>query len=119
MLPVSLLHVCNHIYIKLIDCIVAPAKITVQPINKTITVLEDVKFTCIAEGFDVTYEWRHNGTTLNANTSQSGLTITQVVPSDAGHYVCIASTGGGKDVSQSATLTINGERSCVTSLNSY
>jgi len=93
-------------------CKVAPAKITVQPTNKTVAVLDDVTLTCVAEGFDVTYEWRHNGTTPSASTSQPAITITQVVPSDAGHYVCIASTEGGKDVSQRATLTINGEIIC-------
>ena len=94
---------------------VPPPNIIIQPISRRIAVLDNVTLICKAEGFEVTYKWRHNGTTANANTSQSGLAITQVVPSDAGHYVCIASTEGGKDVSQRATLTIKGEIMCTVS----
>jgi len=88
--------------------VVPPPSIIIQPISKRIAVLDNVTLTCIAEGFNVTYEWRHNGIAPSTNISQPVLTITQVVPSDAGHYVCIASTEGGKDFSKSVTLTVKG-----------
>ena len=91
------------------DCIVAPPTITKQPTSKTVSVLQNVTFICEAEGFRVKYKWKRHGTIRSASTSQSRLTITQIVPSDAGHYVCIVRTEGGKVAFRIATLTVNGK----------
>ncbi|XP_065918161.1 basement membrane-specific heparan sulfate proteoglycan core protein-like isoform X2 [Dysidea avara] len=86
---------------------IAPPTITKQPTSKTVSVLQDVTFICEADGFRVKYKWKRHGTIRSASTSQSRLTITQIVPSDAGHYVCIVRTEGGKVAFRIATLTVN------------
>ena len=83
--------------------------ITRHPTNQNIIVLQDVKFTCEAKGFEVKYEWkRHNDSKLSGKR-KSNLTISGVTPSDEDQYYCVAMTKGGYAFSNNATLTVNGE----------
>jgi len=71
--------------------------------------LENFTISCESEGFGVKYEWRRlNGSIRSSSINQTSLTITQVVPSDEDQYYCISTTEGGVNISEKATLTVNG-----------
>ena len=63
---------------------------------------------CGALGTNVVYEWMNN-TAVVSNADSSMLKITNVMESDEGVYKCVASNKGGRDESNSATVTIYGE----------
>ena len=82
--------------------------ITGQPTKQMITALQNVTFTCKAEGFEVEYEWkRHSGSVTGGR--QSTLTISRATPLDEDQYYCVAMTEGGYAFSNNVTLTVNGE----------
>ena len=87
--------------------------ITRQPTNQMITALQDVTFTCGAEGFDVKYEWKcHSGSISGTRVSgrkKSSFTISRITPSDEDQYYCVAMTEGGYAFSNNVTLTVNGK----------
>ena len=89
-----------------VDVVVAPPIITKQPMSKSIRILENVTFTCKAVGFEVEYEWKRVGSN-NVIGSESSLTISEVTPSDGGHYYCTAITEGGNITSDIVTLSVN------------
>ena len=100
--------------------IVVPPWITVQPTNKTVSLLDNFTISCEGEGFGVKYEWRrHNGSIRSASINQTSLTISQVLPSDEDQYYCIATTEGGVNISQIATLTVNGNFMFIFSILFY
>ncbi|XP_065918151.1 carcinoembryonic antigen-related cell adhesion molecule 5-like isoform X3 [Dysidea avara] len=91
-----------------VNITIVPPWITVQPTNKTVSLLDNFTISCEGEGFGVKYEWRrHNGSIRSASINQTSLTISQVLPSDEDQYYCIATTEGGVNISQIATLTVN------------
>ena len=82
--------------------------ITTQPINRMITALQNITFTCEAKGFDVEYEWkRYSGSVTGGR--QSSLTISRATPLDEDQYYCVAMTGGGYAFSNNVTLTVDGK----------
>ena len=86
--------------------------ITRQPTNKMINALQDVIFTCVAKGFNVTYEWRrHNGAVTRGR--QSTLTISEAIPLDADQYYCVAMTEGGYAFSNNVTLRVKGQNNNI------
>ena len=94
--------------------------ITTQPTNQMITALQNVTFTCEAEGFDVKYEWkRHNGSVTGSTVTgrrRSTLAISRATPLDEDQYYCVAMTEGGYAFSNNVTLTVNGKddtTSCI------
>ena len=89
-----------------------------EPIDKVVIPLENVTLTCEAEGFHVKYEWRYyNGSDDYSIISyNSTLTLYRVIPSNSGHYCCVAKTKGEKDhhvFSDNVTLTVNGNINCI------
>ena len=89
-------------------CLVAPPRITRQPTNQMITALQDVTFTCEAEGFNVKYEWkRREDNSIVGN--QSTFTIHKATPLDDDRYYCVAMTEGGSVLSNNARLRVNGK----------
>jgi hypothetical protein len=63
-------------------------------------------FTVAATGYELSYQWKFNGTNINGATNCS-LILTNVPLTDAGVYQCIVSNAYGPDVSSSATLSVN------------
>ena len=62
---------------------------------------------------DVTFSWTHNRTSISGSSiattgDTSILTITSVMNSDAGSYVCIVSSGSLSVMSNTAILTVYG-----------
>ena len=93
----------------LCTCLVAPPMITKQPTGERITALQNVTFTCEANGFKVKYEWkRHSGSSVTSGR-QSSLTIARATPLDRDQYYCVAMTEGGYAFSKNVTLIVNGK----------
>jgi len=76
--------------------------------NMTIVALQDVMFTCKANGFNVSYEWRRHSS-HGIIGRQSNLTITKATPPDEDQYYCIAMNEGGYVFSNNITLSVDGE----------
>ncbi len=86
---------------------VAPLLITVPPQGKTVYGGETVSFSVTASGVDLNYQWQFNGTNLMGETS-SKLTLSNVVPQQAGNYSVVVSNSVGTLTSAPAALTITG-----------
>jgi len=74
----------------------------------SVVALQNVIFTCEAEGFNVRYEWRRHNSSGNIG-GKSSLTITKATPPDEDQYYCIAMTEGGKVFSNNVTFNVDGE----------
>ena len=61
---------------------------------------------------DVTFSWTHNGRDVTAQSTSTGdtsiLTITNVMRSDGGSYVCTVRSGSLSVMSNTSTLTTYG-----------
>ena len=95
---------CNFI----IEYAVAPPRITEHPNSITVGALQPATFTCEANGFEVTYQWKRLNSSMIIGI-ESTLIIPQADPSDEDQYYCVAMTKGGYAFSNNVTLTINGE----------
>ncbi len=90
----------------------APA-ILIPPASATVPVGGSVTFSVAASGPGRSYQWRRNGTPLTDSGRISGattatLTITGVVPADAGSYTVTVTNACGSATSSPATLTVTG-----------
>ena len=81
---------------------IAPV-ITQQPTNLTVTQGQSATFTGAATGTSLNYYWRFGQSVVGTNTT---LTLTNVVASQAGSYVFVASNFVGSATSAPATLSI-------------
>ena len=84
------------------------AKITTHPSNVTILIGQSTELKCKAQGTDVVYQWMKDNVKISGINSNT-LKITNIMESDEGVYKCIASNKGGRDESNSATITVYGE----------
>ncbi len=83
-----------------------PPVITVQPVSKTLAAGEALFLTLTATSASpMTYQWKHAGTNLTAQTNQS-LSIGQDSPERAGDFLVVVSNTFGSVTSQTATMTI-------------
>jgi len=91
--------------------------ITQQPSNQTVTVGGTATFSVTATGSPVLrYLWFLSPATLVANSTSPTLTISNVQPSNAGHYFVIVSNAFGSAASSNVVLTVtNGSStgSCI------
>ncbi len=84
-------------------------RVTQHPSNVTVWPNESVSFSITAEGHaPINYQWQKDNANLQGAPNNPTLTIGSVTPFDEGVYRCIATNGGGSDISGSATLTVNG-----------
>jgi len=86
-----------------------------QPMNQTVSVGEDVSFTCQASGVSepISYRWLFNGVELMSGARISGenttnLTIIFVMPSDRGGYRCEATANASVENITSDEATLSG-----------
>ncbi len=80
--------------------------ITTQPQSQSICETQTVSFSVVAQGTDITYQWRKNGQNIN-NANTSTLTIQNVSPNDEGQYdVVISGKCQPAVTSEKATLTV-------------
>lgn len=82
--------------------------ITTQPISRSKCIGDQVQFSVVAEGTNLSYQWYHNGVSLGAAAQNSTLLIDPIVAGDAGNYYCEITSGNGcGDItSNAATLTV-------------
>lgn len=88
---------------------VLPPWIEEHPVSKTVTVFDDVSFTCEGNGTaPLDYRWEKDGEPIegNASASTAALTLEAVTAADAGLYTCVVSNGAGEAVSSPAELTV-------------
>ena len=83
----------------------AATAITVQPLGQSKIVGQSVTFSVTAAGTNLTYQWRKNGSPINAATNSS-FTIPSVSLSDEADYDVIVSGSCGATSSNVAKLTV-------------
>lgn len=88
------------------ELIIDPPVFTVEPISKSIPANSDASFNALAEGVNVTYQWKVNGTNI-AGATDPVYTISPVDFSLNGNvYTVEASNPGGSIASSEAVLTV-------------
>ncbi|KPK80046.1 MAG: hypothetical protein AMS27_17420, partial [Bacteroides sp. SM23_62_1] len=86
--------------------------ITSQPVSQQICEGDDAGFSITATGSGLTYQWQKDGVNLADGGSISGsatkdLTITGLVPGDAGNYQCIISGTCGSKTSNTVVMSVD------------
>ena len=81
-------------------------EISVQPVNVEQCEGMQAIFSVVASGSSLSYHWYYNGFVI-PGAIQDSLTISSIVPEDAGEYSCIVSNACGSTTSDIATLTID------------
>ncbi|MGA2280943.1 MAG: MBG domain-containing protein, partial [Verrucomicrobiota bacterium] len=90
-----------------------PVTVTAAPINQTTVVGGSAAFSVTATGTSLSYQWLFNSSVIGTNSS---LTLSNVIVSQAGTYTVIVSGAVGS-VTNSATLTVNKAAATVTLAN--
>lgn len=80
--------------------------ITTQPISRSKCIGDQVQFSVVAEGNNLSYEWFKDGASIGINTST--LLIDPITALDAGNYYCeiTSANGCGNITTNAATLTV-------------
>ena len=78
--------------------------ITVQPDNVNALVGENVNFTVVAEGVNLSYQWRKNG--VNVGSNSNTYTINDVQYDDAGDFDVVVTGNYGVETSSIAALSV-------------
>ena len=92
-----------------------PAEITEQPQSVTVNEGDDVSLVVTANGSDIAYQWKKDGTAING-AENPAYSITDVQTSDAGSYTVTVSNMCNTITSNEAILTVNGGSSNIRSL---
>jgi hypothetical protein len=85
--------------------IIIPPAIVMQPTDQAVYVSETATFTVVASGSSLTFEWRKDGVPIPHATGAL-LTLPNVQPGDAAHYMVRVSNSSGALDSTPATLTV-------------
>lgn len=80
-------------------------RILEQPSNKTICAGDDVRFTVKAEGENLNYQWKKDGTEIDGAVD-SILVFTEAQNSDQGVYACAVWNQCGSEETENVQLTI-------------
>lgn len=96
---------CESPRVEAVANVLLPATLTSQPQDETVNVGGTATFTVTASGDNLTYQWQKDGSDLDNETSSS-LSLSDVIPSDAGFYVCVVTSSCNTVVSQFAVLAI-------------
>ena len=85
-----------------------PPAITDQPDDQTVCPGSPVTFSVVATGFNLSYQWKKNGSAISGATSSS-YTIPSVASAHAGNYTVVVSGGclPSPTTSTAAVLTVN------------
>ncbi|MBN2669946.1 MAG: immunoglobulin domain-containing protein, partial [Bacteroidales bacterium] len=97
---------CGSVTSSSVDVLVNLATaISTQPTDQTICEGEDVSFTVVASGVNLTYQWVKDG--VNVGTNANSYDITGATSANAGNYSCIVTGTCGSVTSSVVTLTVN------------
>ena len=89
---------------------------TTQPVNIITITLQNSSLNCSASVNDAAYSWyRVNGTIPSRSFGQNSdtLIIPRVTPDDVGEYFCIVKKDNVSVESNTATVTVNGEKQFI------
>ena len=92
---------------------VVPPIIYVHPMDRIIeinNISTSIVLTCMAYGA-ASYYWLKENHTIQPNTMEnttSSLLLVNIMPSDSGHYQCVAENSHGRTDSDYAELTVKG-----------
>ncbi len=81
-------------------------QIVQQPNDQTVSEGSDIDFTVVANGLNLTYQWRKDGVNLSGKTT-ADFHLKGVKSTDAGNYSCIVTGDCESDTTKSAKLTVN------------
>jgi len=84
----------------------APPVITQHPVSQTVCEGANVAFTVVAEGEDLSYQWRKDETPISGATGDT-LTLDAVAVPDTGDYDVVVSNPYGSVTSDPATLLVD------------
>ncbi len=86
-----------------------PPSIVTQPANQTVVEGGNANFSVVADGaLPLHYQWSRNGTPI-ANATNATLSLTGVLPSQAGNYRVTVTNNLGSSNSAIAILTVNAD----------
>ncbi len=91
----------------------SPPAITQQPQSQTVCVGADVTFTVVAEGSNLSYQWRKDDVPISGANSAT-LTLTAVTTLDTGNYDVIVANDFGWVASDAAALIVDAGPQIVT-----
>ena len=101
-------------YVCMTSLYVAQPVIYIHPMDRTIEINNDstsIVLTCMAYGA-FSYYWLKENHTIQPssmeNTTTSSLILINIMPSDSGHYQCVAENNHGRVSSDYAKLTVKG-----------
>ncbi|MFO7370358.1 MAG: gliding motility-associated C-terminal domain-containing protein [Bacteroidales bacterium] len=80
--------------------------ITDQPDSQTICAGDNVTFTVVSSGLNLTYQWQKNGAAISG-ANGSSYTIIGIANGDAANYTVVVTNECGTVTSDAATLTVN------------
>lgn len=92
--------------------ILTPPSVTTQPTAITTCVGNTANFSVVAQGTNITYQWKRNGVNLTNGGNISGatsasLSVSNIINTDTGNYYCVITNSCGTDSSAFARLNIN------------
>ena len=90
--------------------LVASPNFVMEPQSRYMDLKQNAEFTCIATGYNVSYQWRIGLGSFPSkvtDTSSTTLIIPDVRSSDSNTYICEASNIAGA-ISSNCTLTVTG-----------
>lgn len=103
--------------------VTTPPDIITQPASVTVAAGGAAAFNVVAQGFNMTYQWRRHGTNLVNGGNISGATSDTLIVQNAstadvasganGYHVTITGTGGYTTNSQTASLTLGTAKNLV------
>jgi trimeric autotransporter adhesin len=82
--------------------------ITTQPNNVTSCLQQNVLFSVVATGSNLTYQWRKDGTPITTGGTAASLIVTNLTAASAGAYSVVVTSGSCSVTSNNAVLTVSG-----------
>jgi trimeric autotransporter adhesin len=82
--------------------------ITTQPNNVTSCFQQNVLFSVVATGSNLTYQWRKDGTPITTGGTAASLIVTNLTSASAGAYSVVVTSGSCSVTSNNAVLTVSG-----------
>jgi len=82
-------------------------KITTQPANQAVNAGQAAKFSVVATGTTLSYQWQKNGANIGGATASSYTTPPTVIGDSGSTFDVVVTNSAGSVTSSTATLTVN------------
>ncbi len=98
---------CGNSDCEIVEVIVNPLTvITTHPQSNTVCETDNVEFSIVADGLNLTYQWYKDGSSISGATGSS-YSISSAELSDEGDYTCEVTGDCGTETSDPAALTVD------------